>query len=127
MMMHKENTRGMPTRRPLRKRIRSAFGRLARFITLAAVALLVLGCADPNQGGDASQKRMGFSTGEYNQGYKRGKSEAKWSLTDIHAAWTWLWMMEKEYQQGYEQGWKDGRQELKVEEKRKQHDQEEAQ
>ncbi len=79
------------------------------------------GCANPDNEAN-SQKRMGFSTGGFNQGYKDGKRDAKWSLTDIHAAWTWLWITEKEYQQGYEQGWKDGREFVRLKEKQKRRD-----
>ena len=38
----------------------------------------------------------------------------------MSASWMWLWMTEKEYQQGYDRGWRDGREAVKLEAKRKQ-------
>ena len=83
---------------------------------LAALLLVGIGC---NGGADgvSSSRRMTASTGEFNQGYKHGQRDAKWSLIDAHAGWMWLWMMEEEYRQGYEQGWKDGRAAVKLEKK----------
>lgn len=76
---------------------------------------LVLGaaCAEP---GGGSSRRLSLSTGEFNQGFKIGKRDAKWSLTDTHAGGLWLWMMSNEYTQGYEQGWRAGRGEARLRE-----------
>jgi hypothetical protein len=81
-------------------------------------AALGTACSDNNSNEDPP-KRVTFSTGAFNRGYKDGERDARWSLSDIGASWMWLWMAEKEYQQGYDRGWHDGRQAVKLEGKRK--------
>lgn len=80
---------------------------------MAALLLSGYGCSENTNGPDPA-KRMSFSTGRFNKGYKDGMRDAKWSWTDAHGGWLWLWMMEREYSQGYEQGWKDGRKAVKL-------------
>ncbi|MBN2563082.1 MAG: hypothetical protein JXQ75_19325 [Phycisphaerae bacterium] len=77
-------------------------------VMLAALLLLGSGCSE-NHNGQGSANRMSVSAGQYSKGYKDGVRDAKWSLTDMHGGWMWLWMMEQEYRDGYEQGWRDGR------------------
>ena len=83
------------------------------------LAALAWGCSE-NQSKADPAKRMTFSSGEFNRGYKDGQRDAKWSLSDMSGGWMWLWMTEQEYQKGYEQGWRDGREAVKLDEKRKQ-------
>ncbi len=106
----------------------SLFARLAaparRFVASRAIFLLPLlvllcfGMACSQQKQDASsQKRMFHSSGKFTKGYKAGVRDAEKSWTDMHAGWTWLWMMEREYREGYDEGWSVGRQKTKLRKK----------
>ncbi|HKQ50197.1 MAG TPA: hypothetical protein VJZ71_19130 [Phycisphaerae bacterium] len=71
------------------------------------------GCSDvENSSGDRTTMKM--SAGRYNQGYKDGMRDAKASLFEDSGGWMWLWMVEKEYQDGYDRGWSDGRQMVRL-------------
>jgi hypothetical protein len=73
----------------------------------------VVGCSEMNAKSD--QPSMSYSTGEYSRGYRDGMREAMQSLFDDHAGWAWLWIMDKQYEQGYERGWADGRRKVQLE------------
>lgn len=101
--------------------VRRFFGGL--WIGLAA--LVLVGCSDAEQSKN-DRTSMKFSSGRYNQGYKDGMRDAKMSLFDDHAGWTWLWMMEKEYKDGYDRGWSDGRGMVRLEGEKKSTEQRES-
>ncbi len=84
----------------------------------AATLALVAGCSGAEKQSE-NQTSMRMSSGRYNQGYKDGMRDAKVSLFDDHAGWMWLWMLEKEYQDGYKRGWSDGRGMARLEAQRK--------
>jgi hypothetical protein len=97
-----------------------------------AVLAFVVGCSDAqksknNNSRSAKQQSMKMSTGRYNQGYKEGMRDAKMSLFDDHAGWMWLWMMEKEYEDGYKRGWADGRSMVHLEREKKSTEKQETQ
>lgn len=101
--------------------------RIYSVLFFLVAAFLGPGCSDINRDGDGQEpgtnKRMSTSKGQYTQGYQDGVRDAKWSLTEANiGSWSWIWMMEQEYQQGYEQGWADGRRQLKLEEKKSKQD-----
>lgn len=92
-------------------------------LLLSLFALLCFGTACSQQRQDASsQKRMFHSSGKFTKGYKEGIRDAEKSWTDMHAGWTWLWMMEREYREGYDEGWSVGRQKAKLHKKGEEQD-----
>ena len=100
-------------------------------ICSAALAFAV-GCSDAhtsknNNSRSAKQPAMKMSAGRYNQGYKEGMRDAKMSLFDDSAGWMWLWMMEKEYEDGYKRGWSDGRGMARLEREKKSTEKQESQ
>ena len=83
------------------------------------IACFATGCSDNKDEGEG-KRTVSSSSGDFGRGYKDAQRDAKWSLTDTSGSWTWLWMMNKEYQDGYNQGWKDGRGAAKLENKQQQ-------
>ena len=92
---------------------------MAKTRWLAAAVLFTIltpACSDNHKSKPGADRKMVVSsTGKFSQGYQDGQRDAKWSLTDLSGADMWLWMTEKEYQDGYHQGWKDGRAVSKLE------------
>src|SRR5512140_406427 len=81
---------------------------------ILVIVLLVTACSD-NKNGAGGTRTVSTSSGNFGQGYKDGQRDAKFSLTDASGGWMWLWMTDKEYQDGYNQGWHDGRDAAKLE------------
>jgi hypothetical protein len=86
------------------------------------LTILVSACSDSQKKSDSNRQMVVSSTGKFSQGYADGQRDAKWSLTDFSGADMWLWMAEKEYQDGYRQGWKNGRSATELESQQKAHE-----
>lgn len=80
---------------------------------LALTALALPACSSND--GATTDRRMFVLTEDFNNGRDDGLRDAKASWTEDSAAWTWIWMMNEQYQKGYEHGWREGRTQAKLE------------
>lgn len=77
---------------------------------LALAAVFSVSCSEKADDGVVEDRTQTEPTTKgLGEGYRDGFNDGHAAWSDLHANWTWLWMMSEDYRTEYDRGWADGR------------------